>query len=117
MPPPPPPLHARLAYANDDSFLTGSAEDDDSNDQEDISDCNVSGPALSAIGRALGLHTEEDDSDSDSDSGSENGGGAADRKLLVEKQPMKKEIGSAKDPGEDEEAKEGGMTLSDLIWW
>ncbi|CAN0014516.1 unnamed protein product, partial [Laminaria digitata] len=39
----------------------------DTSDQEDVFDCNVDGPALAAVGRALGLHTDPIAPDSDSE--------------------------------------------------
>lgn len=98
----------------------GSASGKSDKDEADVTDCNLNGPALAAIGRALGLHTEEDESDSDSGSDSEEDGGAAEREMPVKKRPGKekeKETGPAKEAGEDKEDGEGGMTLSDLVWW
>ena len=92
-----------------------------SNDQEDVFDCNVNGPALAAVGRALGLHTEEDlppasESDSESDSESEQGG----REKAKRQSSQKREGGeveSAAGGGGRGEEEDGGMTLSDLVWW
>lgn len=55
-------------------------------------DCNVDGPALASVGRALGLHTEPPAS---SDSEQE----------------------SSDDSEDDSEDAKGGMTMSDLVWW
>ncbi|CAM9405115.1 unnamed protein product, partial [Scytosiphon promiscuus] len=84
--------------ADPDGDEEGSTAGKDGNDNgEDVFDCNLNGPALSAVGRALGLHTEEDESDSDSDSESEKNEGAADRKMRVKKLPGKKEKAPATD--------------------
>lgn len=94
-----------------------------SNDQEDVFDCNVNGPALAAVGRALGLHTEEDlppssDADSDSDSDSDAQGGRREQKKRPSLQKEKKGDEMAlKAEGGMTEGGDGGMTLSDLVWW
>lgn len=69
----------------------------DTSDQEDVFDCNVDGPALAAVGRALGLHTDPVAPDSDSDSDSDE----------------QEELEGHGEGG----AKHGGMTLSDMVWW
>ena len=107
-----------------------------SNDQEDVFDCNVDGPALAAVGRALGLHTGDEDpspsdsdSDSDSDSGSDAGGGGGGKAEEAHKNNKEKKKQSLLSPrlsagsGAESAALEpergglGGMTLSDLVWW
>lgn len=73
----------------------------DTSDQEDVFDCNVDGPALAAVGRALGLHTDPVAPDSDSDEQEQRKGRSS------------QELGGHGEGGE----KHGGMTLSDLVWW
>ena len=73
----------------------------DTSDQEDVFDCNVDGPALAAVGRALGLHTDPVAPDSDSDE--------------QELQEGRSSQGPERHGGEG--AKHGGMTSSDLVWW
>lgn len=55
-------------------------------------DCNVDGPALASVGRALGLHNEPS---TPSDS---------------------KEESSSSSSSDDEEGMDG-MAMSDLVWW
>lgn len=93
-----------------------------SNDQEDVFDCNVDGPALAAVGRALGLHTEDPDvppSDADSDADSDGGDGGdlrkSGKKNLSQQRVVAKDSEKEGGPGDEESG--GGMTLSDLVWW
>lgn len=65
-------------------------------DQEDVFDCNVDGPALAAVGQALGLHYEPTALESP-------GGNNGEQGLDL------KEAGGL-GCGE-------GMTVSDLVWW
>lgn len=98
-----------------------------SNDQEDVFDCNVDGPALAAIGRALGLYTGDEDEDlypSYDEVGSGGGGGGkaeeAHKKKEKEKSlPSRLSAGSGADSAALEAGGSGpgGMTLSDLVWW
>ncbi len=101
-----------------------------SNDQEDVFDCNVNGPALAAVGRSLGLHTEEDlppspDSDSgsdseshsDSDSDSDPGGREKTKRPSLQKQKGDDMTLKAEEGADGPEGGNGGMTLSDLVWW
>lgn len=89
------------------------------NDQEDVFDCDVNGPALAALGRALGLHTEDPPtSDSDSDSSSDDGGDV--RMKDSGARPSASAKGPEKDPdtADGEPGKGiGSMTQSDLVWW
>lgn len=97
-----------------------------SNDQEDVFDCNVDGPALTAVGHALGLHTGDEDpspSDSDSGSGSDEGGGGGGEALSnngkkneKKSRPSRPSAGSG-GPESAELETEGAMTTSDLVWW
>lgn len=73
-------------------------EGGDTDDQEDVFDCNVDGPALEAVGRALGLHTDPLPS---SNSLHANGNGQE----------------SKRSENISEDIAGGGMTLSDLVWW
>ncbi|CBN75598.1 hypothetical protein Esi_0148_0039 [Ectocarpus siliculosus] len=89
------------------------------NDQEDVFDCDVNGPALAALGRALGLHTEDPPtSDSDSDSASDDGGDvrmkdSGARPSASAKGPEKEPDTADGEPGKGI----GSMTQSDLVWW
>ena len=75
----------------------------DTSDQEDVFDCNVDGPALAAVGRALGLHTDPVAPDSDSDE--------------QEKEQQDGRSSQQLEGHGEGGAKNGGMTLSDLVWW
>lgn len=90
----------------------------------------MDGPALAAVGRALGLHTGDEepppsdsDSDSDSESGEGGGGGAGGEELRKKRekkgQPSRLSAGSdiESEGLEPERGELGGMTLSDLVWW
>lgn len=75
-------------------------------------DCNVDGPALAAVGRALGLHTDPPTSDSESNSDSDDN---QDRPSRTKEKGVLAAAAAAAAEGEREG--DGGMTLSDLVWW
>ncbi|CAN0432273.1 unnamed protein product, partial [Ectocarpus fasciculatus] len=89
------------------------------NDQDDVFDCNVNGPALAAVGRALGLHTEDPPTpDSESDSSSVDGGDVRMKDSGARPSASEKGPGMGLDAADGEAGKGvGSMTLSDLVWW
>lgn len=91
------------------------------NDQEDVFDCNVDGPALAAVGRALGLHTEDPATplDADLDSGSDDGDDGGVREGAMKRLSQQHLAGkdSEKEGGPAEGRSGAGMALSDLVWW
>lgn len=80
-------------------FLCAAAGDVD----EDTSDANVDGDALSRIGRALGIHEPSEDSDSeDEDDSADSASGAR---------------GDVRKKQEDGDAAGQKLSLEDMIWW
>lgn len=91
-------LHVLTAHARTYITVLAAMSASDTSDQDDVFDCNVDGPALAAVGRALGLHT----ADSEDDGQDQHEGRSS-----LESDGL----------GGKSAKHDGGMTVSDLVWW